>query len=428
MRALARTWDLAKLALEGARRTPLRLGLTAAGVAIATGALVSMVGFALGLQREGQESFRQMEILQRIQVQPGETLPLTDDTIARLAALPHVAAAYPHFRLADIEIRRGDRTERGLALGLPSEGGGLGYLRGLLVAGRLFERGAVAEALIAGALARRLGFGGAADAVGQAIVLRARGLTPEEEERFQYEEREATVTVAGVFEPPAQAFHLGGDVVLLPIELIRELPGSRYRGAFDRLKRGHGPEGEGYSQVIVVAERPSHVLGIEKSIRELGYATTTLLGRSEEMKRFFLVLEILLAAVGSVALVVAGLGILNTLIVAVLERTTEIGVYKAIGASDGDIRTIFLVEALVVGLAGGLGGLALGRAVSWLLGFFVNAYAGAQGVETRVAVFHFPAWLLWGALLFATLVSVAGGLYPAARAARIDPIRALRSN
>ncbi len=428
MSGLSRQWDLVKLAVEGARRTPLRLGLTAAGVAIATGALVSMVGFALGLQREGEESFRRMEILQRIQVHPGQGRPLTDEAIARFARLPHVAAAYPHFRLADIEIGRDGRTERGLAMGLPSEGGGLGYLQGLLVAGRLFERGATREALIAGALARSLGFPRAQDAIGGAVVLRARGLRPEEAETFRYEEREVTVTVAGVFEPPAQAFHLGGDVVLLPIELIADLPGSRHRGALDRLRSPEGPGGGGYSQVIVVAERPGQVPALERAIRAEGYATTTLIGRSEEMKRFFLVLEVLLAAVGSVALVVAGLGILNTLIVAVLERTTEIGVYKAIGASDGDIRMLFLVESLLVGLAGGTGGLALGRAVSWLLGVFVNAYAGAQGIGTRVAVFHFPGWVLGGALLFAIVVSVLGGLYPAARAAKIDPILALRSN
>jgi len=428
MRPLARAWDLVRLALEGAQRTPLRLGLTAAGVAIATGALVSMVGFALGLQREGDESFRQMEILQRIQVHPAENHPLTDDAIAGFAALPHVSAAYPHFRLADIEVRRGERSEQALALGLPSEGGGLDYLRGLLVAGRLFEQGASAEALIAGALARRLGFAQPADAVGTALTLRARGLTPVAEETFRYAEQEATVTVAGVFEPPVQAFHLGGDVVLLPIGLIRDLPGSRYRGALDRLKRGDGSGGEGYSQAVVIAEHPSHVLAIEKGIRGLGYTTSTLIGRNEEMKRFFVILQVLLAAVGSVALVVAGLGILNTLVVAVLERTTEIGIYKAIGASDGDIRTIFLVESVLVGAAGGLGGLALGRAVSWLLGVFVNAYAAGQGVEAKVAIFHFPGWVLGGALLFAVGVSILGGLYPASRAARVDPIDALRSN
>ena len=132
-------------------------------------------------------------------------------------------------------------------------------------------------------------------------------------------------------------------------------------------------------------------------------------------------------AVGSVALVVAGLGIVNTLLMSVLERYREIGTYKALGASDGDVRVLFLAEAGLVGLLGGLGGLALGRVVSWLLEVIVNGIARSKGIDEPVMVFAFPWQLLAGAVLFALAVSVAGGVYPASRAARVDPIRALRA-
>jgi putative ABC transport system permease protein len=127
-----------------------------------------------------------------------------------------------------------------------------------------------------------------------------------------------------------------------------------------------------------------------------------------------------------VALVVAALGIINTLLMAVLERYREIGAYKALGASDGDIRLLFLAEAGLVGLLGGLGGLVLGRVVSLGLEVVVNAVARDHGIEGPVMVFAFPWPLLGGAVLFAVVVSVLAGVYPAGRAARIDPIRALR--
>jgi ABC-type antimicrobial peptide transport system permease subunit len=110
----------------------------------------------------------------------------------------------------------------------------------------------------------------------------------------------------------------------------------------------------------------------------------------------------------------------------VLERYQEIGIYKAIGASDHDIRVLFLTEAALVGLLGGLGGLVLARLVSWLIQWGVDQYAVRQGVPGPFDLFYFPWWLLSGAVLFATAVSIVSGLYPASRAARVDPIRALR--
>jgi ABC-type antimicrobial peptide transport system permease subunit len=136
---------------------------------------------------------------------------------------------------------------------------------------------------------------------------------------------------------------------------------------------------------------------------------------------------VLLGCVGTVALVVAALGIVNTLLMSVLERYQEIGIYKAIGASDGDLLVMFLTEASILGFLGGLGGLLLGRVVSWGLGVAVNYYARTQGVEEHLFVFAFPVWLLAGVVVFSILISVLAGVYPAIRAARVDPIRALRA-
>ncbi len=125
-------------------------------------------------------------------------------------------------------------------------------------------------------------------------------------------------------------------------------------------------------------------------------------------------------------LVVAGLGILNTLLMTVLERYSEIGLYKSMGATTGDIRTIFLAEAATLGLVGGLAGLVLARATCALLEIGIRYYTASREVELLDHPFAFPPTLLVGAVVFAMLISVLSGVYPASRAARVDPIRALR--
>jgi putative ABC transport system permease protein len=134
----------------------------------------------------------------------------------------------------------------------------------------------------------------------------------------------------------------------------------------------------------------------------------------------------LLTAVGTVGLVVAGLGIMNTLLMTVMERYQEIGIYKAIGASDGDIRVLFLMEAAVLGCIGGVGGLVLARVVCWILQWGINEYARRQGIQGPIPAFQFAFWLLAGAVAYSVAISVLSGLYPATRAAKTDPIRALR--
>jgi len=126
-----------------------------------------------------------------------------------------------------------------------------------------------------------------------------------------------------------------------------------------------------------------------------------------------------------IAIFVAALGIINTMIMSILERTREIGIMKAVGAGDGDVRAVFVVEASVIGFLGGLFGYGLGWAVSRLINRIVNYFLARQGVPA-IDYFAFPWWLFLGALAFAVAVSLAAGLYPARRAARVDPVMALR--
>jgi ABC-type antimicrobial peptide transport system permease subunit len=134
----------------------------------------------------------------------------------------------------------------------------------------------------------------------------------------------------------------------------------------------------------------------------------------------------MLGSIGALALLVASIGIANTMVMAVYERTREIGILKSTGASPGDIRRLFVAESAFIGLVGGVAGTILG----WLLGLGLNRLILAvmrwQEIPVCGTFFVVTGWLVALALAFATVVGLLSGLYPASRAARLDPIEALR--
>lgn len=157
----------------------------------------------------------------------------------------------------------------------------------------------------------------------------------------------------------------------------------------------------------------------------MGLAVICLADELKEFKREFIILDTILGAIGAVALIVAALGIINTMVTSILERVREIGIMKAIGGSEADIRSIFFVEAGTVGLLGGIFGLGLGWLVTRIGNLVVNRYLRPEGFAP-VDLFHIPMWLMLGALVFSLVVCLVAGLYPATRAARVDPVDALR--
>jgi putative ABC transport system permease protein len=425
MRAL----KIAGMALGGLRRTPLRTALTALGVAIASAALVTLVAFALGLQRQVETPFRMLALLNNIQVSPkddGGAAPVDDAALARMGQLPGVAAAYPDIRVQGIHLRHGDKTAVGIGLGTPREISLFGVEQDLIVAGRFFRQDDQPEAVLGTQLIGNLGFASPEEALDKTVTLEAVGLASENAKSFTVERKQLAVRVVGVYRAPPLLPGPARQGVLLPIDLMKEVPGVRFQSALNAFKLGASAASAGYESATVRVSDPLDLDAVEKQIQEMGYKTRTVLSRLRHMRTFFLVLQVLLASVGTVALVVAALGIINTLLMSVLERYQEIGIYKAIGASDGDVFVLFLTEAAVLGLLGSLGGLLFGWLVSQGIEFGVNVYAQTRGVEDHLTMFAFPSWLLASNVAFTTALSVATGVYPAFRAARVDPIRALR--
>jgi putative ABC transport system permease protein len=176
---------------------------------------------------------------------------------------------------------------------------------------------------------------------------------------------------------------------------------------------------------VVRVRSPQSTQDVEEQIKKMGFAAYSLNDALQGAKRAFIILDIVLSLIGSIALAVSALGIVNTMVMSILERTREIGIMKAIGGSDGDVRRIFLIEASAIGCLGGIGGVALGWAVGRAINFGANIYIQQQGGAPG-NLFSLPFWLIGGAIGFSIVISLVAGSYPAARAARLDPIQALR--
>jgi len=183
---------------------------------------------------------------------------------------------------------------------------------------------------------------------------------------------------------------------------------------------------EGYFSAVVRVHDPVALTAVRKRLTELGFGSFSIVDELDQIRTVFLILDSVLGLLGGISLLVASFGIANTMVMSILERTREIGIMKAIGAEDREIKLIFFVEAAVIGFCGGV----IGALLAWGIDAVANRLAYRFILKPQDAsfidFFSLPPWLSASAILFALVVSILAALYPAARAARIDPVRALR--
>jgi putative ABC transport system permease protein len=198
--------------------------------------------------------------------------------------------------------------------------------------------------------------------------------------------------------------------------------------ASDLFFRIPGNAEQGVNNAVVRVNGEQYTKEVYQRIKDLGWNASAPLDFVEQQRLQYLLIFAGMTCVAAVALLVAALGIANTMLMSVLERTREIGIMKAIGASNGQLQFIFLVEGALIGLWGGLVGLLLAWGTSFPGDAWVRSIVSRSmpDVEMKDALFVFPAWLILAVILFAVLTTTLAAVYPARRAAKIDPVAALR--
>lgn len=181
-----------------------------------------------------------------------------------------------------------------------------------------------------------------------------------------------------------------------------------------------------YKNITLVCDKYENVKAVEDEVKSMGYQTSSSIDMIEEINKSTRTIMLILAGIGSIAFIVAAIGIINTMLMSIYERQKEIGLMKVIGASVSDIKTMFLLESGFIGFFGGLVGLL----ISYLLGFIANKFllAGfAQAMDTALE-FNIPIWLGVMAVIFSSFIGILAGYLPAIRATKLSAIETLRSN
>lgn len=434
----------------------LRTLLTTLGVVVGIGALVSMISFGRGMQKNVTDTFRDLELFNSITVfsespenqargkgerkkteETGEReiethALLGDEAIAVIEKLKGVKAVFPEIRFPAM-VRFNDREEFRLIQVIPARVATSKLMK--LRFGRPYLSDDEDSVIVSDSLLRRLKVEDISSVLGQKIEISSltfdlKSFNPFDipkilrGEKLPFSRESYEFTVVGITERMGFGGQspLRSSVFISPGAAggIKKLPFTYVLDLF-RLQEGK----RGYSVVNVRLSSPKFVDSVKASIGEMGFRTFALIDELEEIKTGFLIIDMILFAVGMIALFVASLGIINTMVMSILERYSEIGIMKAVGASNRDIKKIFFFESSSIGLMGGVLGLGLGWLVSRIINQIVNFFLAKQGVP-YIDYFSFPWWLCLGAVVFAVLVSLVSGIYPAMRAARVDPVVALR--
>lgn len=184
-------------------------------------------------------------------------------------------------------------------------------------------------------------------------------------------------------------------------------------------------EEKGYQSLSVVADDVNEMERVAEDLEaKFGVGTITPKEILEQIMQAFRIIEIVLGAIGSIALGVASIGIINTMVMSIYERTREIGLMKAVGASKGAIRKLFMIEASIIGFLGGAFGLGMGYGLSVIANKVANYFLEQEDIPLTNLI-ELPLYLVLGVLLFSTIIGTLAGIYPAMRAARLDPIKSL---
>jgi putative ABC transport system permease protein len=456
-------YDLLELAVRNLRQSKLRNGLTTIGISVGVASLVAMLSLGVGLQQmatrrlAGSGLFDTVFVTSRQDYRgfdreddaknphPEQAPVLNEPARARITQLPNVNEVEPEIRVMG-EIVSGGETHFGFVTGLPMsarENEAFDSLKG-----KFFSSDNADEAILLMDFAKELNPKNPSELIGQDISLRygeRQALAQGSSDRpqltggdnnasgaagsgddfgFSVVRKLQKLRVVGLIdqEPYGGMRTVSRGRIFLPVGTTERLNMAQFNDMRSSLR---GAGGKTYTTLTVRVKDPAKVQGVQDAISQMGFRTFSVLDATKSLRRFFTVLDLFLGIFGSLALAVATLAIINTLVMAVLERRREIGVMKAIGASDGDVKKLFFTEAGAMGFFGGVLGIGLGFAIGKAINIGTGIYLQRHQLPAE-PVWMMPVWLIGAAIAFSIVVSLLAGLYPASRAAKLDPVQTLK--
>lgn len=451
-------YDVAELAVRNLRESVLRNSLTTVGISVGVASLVAMLSLGIGLQQLASRrleksglfdtvvvtSRRDLRNFSREQEESGPApaqSPALDETARQsIEKLPNVAEAYPDIRFIT-ELRFQDKPFLTMVAGLPYSARNNDMYEGLQ--GKFFSSDDAPEAILQRSFAEQLQGkhpkpGEETDLaelakplVGQSLTMRyaertatRSGSGPTAGASYSVISHEQAVKIVGIVGVDPESMRGRARArVFLPLKFLQGLHVMQPADLRDTTNETGGLPT--YAELSVRVQEPKYVESVEIAIKKMGFNTFSLVDATRNMRQFFAILDLFLGIFGSLALAVASIGIVNTLVMAILERRREIGIMKALGASDGDVQGLFFAEAGVMGVAGGVIGVLLGWVIGHAINFGTNIYLRREHFPPA-QIWFVPWWLVASAIVFAVIVSFLSGLYPASRAAKLDPVQALR--
>jgi putative ABC transport system permease protein len=456
-----KTYDLLDLAVRNLRQSKLRNALTTIGISVGVASLVAMLSLGVGLQQlatrrlAGSGMFDTVFVMSKQDTrgfdreedrkdQHPEKSPVLDEAARqKMASLPYVTEVEPEVRVMG-QIAYNGQTHFGFVTGLPMsarENEAFDNLQGTF-----FSSHDANEVILLNDFAKDLEPQNPKSLIGKEVTLRygehqqlaadpGSSGTPDvsgeqnaapssgDDYGFSVVRKAQQLKVVGIVdeEPYGGMRTVSRGRIYLPVDLTEKLN----MAEFSDMRSSLRGKGKTYATLTVRVKNPAKVAQVQDTIKNMDFRTFSVLDATKSLRRFFTVLDLFLGIFGSLALIVATLAIINTLVMAVLERRREIGVMKAIGASDRDVKSLFFAEAGAMGFLGGVLGIGLGCAIGKAINVGTGIYLHNHQLPAE-AVWVLPTQLIGWFMAFSIGVSLLAGWYPARRAARLDPVQTLK--
>lgn len=378
----------------------LRAFLTVFGVIIGIGAIFFLVSFGLGLQKLVTDQVIGNQSIKSIDVSTPNSriLKLDQPNLDKMRNLPHVTRVGTLYSYAGSLKAQGSEVDS-IVYGEDENYQAMNQVT--LEGGRKVQANDNNTIAINQAAVRALGFKDQKAALNKKVDVRIPlpGLVSD---NGAPKEIVKNMTIVGVIEGQ------GGNEVYIP------------NGMFS------AAEVQVYSQVKVEAENSSFVAQLRKQIESLGFLTASPIDTVDQINQVFKFFNVVLAGFGAVGMIVAVLGMFNTLTISLLERTKEVGLMITLGGRNRDMRKLFIFEAIILSFVGAVLGILSAVILGQIINLIMNAFARGRGVTDYFQLFSMPFWLISGIIIFMLCVGLAVVYIPARRASRINPIDALR--